>query len=285
MLARTTSTALPARALTTGLVRTTGTPRNVVSRICAVREASSSTATRVSILGRLLPARLTNASRWRFASLLSVGTAAGAALGLSVVYMEANDSTHLDKTTGLSFDRQISVETSKGKVAQSLVGTGCRYKYSVVQVYAVGLYVGADALSATGSDDEVLRGVLESDSTATLFLKLNRELDVGVMVEALEDAIRSRINKHAADKQKANEAVDAFRNLLFGAAGIKTIPKNGTFHFVRDGDKLWVHVQGKQLGCVVSKDVVHALFDTYLGANPISPEAKAAFAKGLRGGK
>jgi hypothetical protein len=79
--------------------------------------------------------------------------------------------------------------------------------------------------------------------------------------------------------------VDAFRDLLFGGATAKALPKGGTLLFVRDGDKLFVTVEGNQLGCVVSKDVVDALFDTYLGANPISPEAKAAFAKGLRGGK
>lgn len=234
------------------------------------------------MLERLLPAGFGKRSKWQFASLWTIGSAAGASLGLSVVYMEADANTFADRTTGLPFSKELSVDTSKGPAAQRLVGTGCRYKYTWVQVYAVGLYVSPSTPTLLGSDDEVLNSVLNSNAPATLVLKLNRELDVNVMVEALEDAIRTRVNKNATDKQRANAAVDSFRELLFGG-GLKSIPKGGSFVFTREHGRLWVTVQGKVLGCIVDADVTLALFDTYLGANPISPEAKANFAKGLKG--
>lgn len=46
-------------------------------------------------------------------------------------------------------------------------------------------------------------------------------------------------------------------------------------------DKLVVLVRDKQAGTVTDAALPKAIFDLYLGSNPVSREAKAAFAQGV----
>jgi hypothetical protein len=64
-----------------------------------------------------------------------------------------------------------------------------------------------------------------------------------------------------------------------------TLPKASSIMIVREGDKIWIHLQGKKLGFIENNDLARAVFAIFLGEQPLSEEAKAAFARGIRGAK
>lgn len=236
-------------------------------------------------------------SRWKLASLLAVS---GGALTLGVVHAEPPfearqppylhpptvDTTHKDRTTGLEFNKKITVET-EGKLTNIhvLVGTGCKYRFGMMKQYAVGLYLPPNYAKAAGSDDLVLAPVVNGDVSASWIIRINNDVDVKTFLGHLEDALRFSISNNGkmVDKEKANSAVNLFRDMIVGGSDTATLPRGSSLMVAREGDKIWLHAQGKKLGSIQNADLARALFDIFLGPRPLSQEAKEAFGRGIRG--
>ena len=51
--------------------------------------------------------------------------------------------------------------------------------------------------------------------------------------------------------------------------------------FVQEGQKLVTKIDGTQKGSISSTSLCRSLFDIYLGADPVAPEAKSTFGSNL----
>jgi hypothetical protein len=185
-------------------------------------------------------------------------------------------------TANVSADFPTELRTPAG--TQSLTGTGVRTRTVFkVKVYTFGLYVDAEgarrALSQwrgktaadLSADASVYDEILKGSFPMTIRLVMSRDVSAAQMAEAFDDALSPRVAQAARRNMPGgSDALTQFRGLF-------TTPlTRGTellFTWSAD-DRLLVSIGGRQLGAVDNRALAWALFDVYLGTQPISPDGK-----------
>lgn len=206
------------------------------------------------------------------------------AAAVTVSLQQASADSAVDPETGVVFP--VRLQVPGGDAMHTLVGTGVRTKtFLRVKVYAFGLYVDAPAAQSalaawagrSAADlerDASFYGELLKDNFAkTLRLVMTRNVDGATMAEAFENALGPRVRRAGQEMGMpgGEEALATFR----GYFSLSKLTKGSelVFSWV-PGGKLVTTIQGKTEGEIASPALCWALFDVYLGADPISPGGK-----------
>lgn len=168
-----------------------------------------------------------------------------------------------------------------------LLGVGIRTKtWFDIRVYAMGLYwdskvgpekhaafAGKDA-ATLGKEGKLQAALLEGKSALTLRLVMCRDVDGDDMAEAFEDSLQPRLERAMKKLELRGKAEDlkTFRG-YFSVDEVKEDVEL-LFTWTPDG-KLHSRMKGKALGTIDSPALGHALFDVFLGADPISEKGKS----------
>ena len=166
----------------------------------------------------------------------------------------------------------------------ALIGTGLRTRTVLnVKVYAFGLYVepaGArTALAAYAGktpqdlerDASLYQALLRMSVPMSLRLVMTRNVGGDQMSEAFDGALRPRVQSVQSTMPGGEEALNTFRGffsverLTEGAELVFTCTPDGNLHSA---------VSGERKPAISSRALCWALFDVYLGNNPISPNGK-----------
>ena len=128
------------------------------------------------------------------------------------------------------------------------------------------------AASAIASDPSLYTEIINSSSyEKSLRLVISYgNLKRSQFLDALQERLEPRLVK-AGEKG----TLDAFKQ-LFDDVSFK---KGSEVVFVQEGGKLVTKVDGKAKGSIASPALCGALFDVYLGSDPVAPEAKASFGR------
>ena len=172
--------------------------------------------------------------------------------------------------------------------AQQLAGTALRdvqVLFFSVPVYAFGLYVDADGARAALSrfanrspadlagDERFYRRLLELEFAMTLRLVMVRDVATPgeEMAAAFDRSLRPRIAPYGADEPGAYRALDRFR----GYFDMHEIATGTEFIFAcTAAGGMTTSIDGDERPPIESRALCRALFDVYLGAEPISEEGK-----------
>lgn len=173
------------------------------------------------------------------------------------------------------------------KDAKHLVtGTGLRTKTIFkVKVYAYALYVdeaGAREHLASwkgkthdqlAADGKFYSKLLHDDFGKSLRLVMTRDVDGEDMAEAFEDALEPRVELAATEYEMPGgaEALAKFRAFFDVDEIVEDTVLDFTWH---KGGKLVAAVSGRVVGTVQNKALCWALFDVYLGSDPIEEKGK-----------
>jgi hypothetical protein len=168
----------------------------------------------------------------------------------------------------------------------TLVGTGIRTKtFLRIQVYAFGLYVDAPAAASAlqawagrpardlEQDPSFYRELLKGRFGMTLRLVMTRDVNGDDMAEAFDDALRPRVERAAAELSMpgGEAALTRFRRYF----DVEELTKESELLFsCLPGGTLVTSVRGEVKGEIHSTALCWALFDVYLGAEPISKDGK-----------
>jgi hypothetical protein len=199
-----------------------------------------------------------------------------------------------ESETGISFPAWIEAPAGDKTMRQDLLGVGVREKTILkVNVYALGLYVDVAAATpllakAAGKlerkkalKDAGFQAVLLRDDVAkSLRWVMARDVGASDIAEAFSESLEPRVRKLAKtdeEKQAAAAALATFRGWF--ASGELTEGTELRFH-AEPGGRLHVFVGGAAKGTVVNAILCAALFDVYVGADPISSGAKASILEG-----
>eukprot|EP00238_Polyblepharides_amylifera_P005503 CAMPEP_0196581286 /NCGR_PEP_ID=MMETSP1081-20130531/33434_1 /TAXON_ID=36882 /ORGANISM="Pyramimonas amylifera, Strain CCMP720" /LENGTH=197 /DNA_ID=CAMNT_0041901463 /DNA_START=364 /DNA_END=957 /DNA_ORIENTATION=- len=187
--------------------------------------------------------------------------------------------------TGLAFDGEFCLNDAKKNCAK-LTGVGCRIKSLAgikVKVYAAGIYL----------DNKVAKVELGKYSSLAKADKLKES------VEMFEDVINSAAMQKTlqlvfARNLKGASVRDALSERLKPKLGGSTeykdfqsyfdgvqLKKGQNLSFSSVNGVLTTQFEGKTLGCINSPALCEALFDIYLGSNPVSKELKENLALGV----
>jgi hypothetical protein len=199
-----------------------------------------------------------------------------------------------ESETGIAFAQRLDAPAGEGKRTLELLGVGAREKTILkVNVYALGLYVDAAAATpllqrAAGRlerkkalKDAGFQAVLLRDEVAkSLRWVMARDVGATDVAEAFRDSLEPRVQRLAKTAEEKAAAAAALATLRgwFDAGEVK----EGTellFHW-EPGAKLHVVVGGAVKGTIVHPVLCAALFDVYVGADPISSGAKSAILAG-----
>ena len=170
-----------------------------------------------------------------------------------------------------------------------LVGTGIRKRTIFgVKVYAFGLYVepaGAAAALAefagTGAEDlerdaAFTRRLLDLDFGMALRLVMTRTVGGGDVADAFDDALRPRMPRAGAPA--------AALARLRGHLDVDEVRRGAEIVFAcGPAGRLATSVDGAERPAIESRALCRALFDVYLGADPIERDGKRNVVAGLAG--
>ena len=203
---------------------------------------------------------------------------------------QTEPDTVLERKSKRPFPVQLQVQGSQRP--HTLVGTGIRTKtFLKVQVYAFGLYVdvaaATPALSAWAGhsarelarDESFYGELLQGRFGMTLRLVMTRDVSGEDMAAAFDDALGPRVRRAVEELGMSDgEATGAEAGALseFGSYfNLEELTKETelVFTWLPDG-RLLTSVQGTSVGEIESKALSWALFDVYLGDDPISKSAK-----------
>ncbi|HEX9792362.1 MAG TPA: chalcone isomerase family protein, partial [Planctomycetota bacterium] len=178
-----------------------------------------------------------------------------------------------------------------GGDSQELTGTGVRTKTIFsVKVYAMGLYLdGAKAAQVLERFRETTPARLEKNADfqralvsdalpKTLRLVMARDVDGEDMAEAFDDSLGPRIEERV--KRQADPAAAGELARLRGFFTAELKKGHEVVFSAWPGGALHVRIQGKDQPVLKSPALVWALFDVYLGDDPISGRTKSAFFAG-----
>lgn len=197
-------------------------------------------------------------------------------------------ATYTERETGVRFDRRLVPPGSETE--QLIAGAGVRTKFWF-DVYAVALHVDPLAAwdelvdwrrkgeSALEDDDDFFADLLSDDVPKTLSLVMVRDVDAEDMRAAFEDALKPRVQatRSHADRAAGLTALDTFE----GFFDREYVEGTEMVLAARPGGLLTVTVDGRSKGTITSTALVRALFDVYLGEDPISSDARDAFGRGM----
>ena len=188
--------------------------------------------------------------------------------------------------TGLRLPGEFCVRGQTSDCAP-LAGMGVRVKRSAgvgVKVYACGLYGHPKQARAALGDAHVGRGVAEvagdqavfdallrdARVTKTVRLTFARNLDSAKIADALSERLRPALGKDS-------KSLRTFETYFDGV----TFLKGQSLTFSADGGKLTTSIRGKRVGVIDDAEMCVALFDAYLGKNPVVPGAKKSLGEKL----
>lgn len=201
----------------------------------------------------------------------------------------AMDATFTDEATKEVFKGWLTIEGAGEPFF--LMGTGVRVKI-IIQVYAMGLYVettpAQEALAAwkgkskedlekdDGFYDTLLKGKFGKSMRLAMVFDVSAEDFANAFRDSIEPRIKSLLP--VGDQAAATTALETFKGFFDSPAKkgqeiIMTWTKE---------DKLDVTIDGTKKGSIDNKGLALCLFDIYLGKDPISPDAKKAFAGGIK---
>ncbi|KAL1563797.1 fatty-acid-binding protein 3, chloroplastic-like [Salvia divinorum] len=176
----------------------------------------------------------------------------------------------------------------------SLLGTGYREKVFAiigVKVYAAGLYANPSIFSKLDAwkghssaelqnDSSLFDAIYQAPLEKSLHIILVRDLDGKTFWDALDEALSPRIKSPTPVDETA---LSTFRGIFQG----RPLQK-GTSIFLTwlDTAKMLVFVTPEGIpssvdAAIESSTVTSALFDVFLGGNPVSPSLKASACDGL----
>ncbi len=203
-------------------------------------------------------------------------------LAAAALAVPASAQTVNDPASGVAFPVEM---TGANGTRQALAGTGLRTRtFLNVKIYAFGLYVdAAGARSALSSFSGRQAAQLERDNTfydallrmsfpMTMRLSMIRNITGEQMSEAFDEALRPRVVAAASRNMPGGEAaLTQFRSyfsldrLTEGVELVFTCTPDGTMHTT---------VSGEAKPAINSRALCWALFDVYLGSNPITAAGK-----------
>ncbi len=205
-----------------------------------------------------------------------------AALAQPVAGQMTADSV-LEPSSKRAFPVQI---TAADGTSQVLTGTGIRTKtFLKVKVYAFGIYVAPDqaraALSAWAGntardlerDDTFYARLLQMDLPMSLRLVMTRDVGGDDMAEAFDGALRPRVQQAAAERNLpgGEQALETFR----GFFDVEEMTKESELLFTCFPDgRMVTRIKGEMAPELTSQALCWALFDVYLGEDPISGGGK-----------
>jgi len=209
--------------------------------------------------------------------------AAVALFAQPTVAQEATEAPVLEPSSKVPFPVHLGVP---GHGEQHvLTGTGIRTKtFLKVKVYAFGLYVAADAArTALGGfagqsakdlekNDEFYAKILEMGFPMTLRLVMTRNVGGEDMADAFEGALRPRVQAAAAEMNMpgGEAALEEFRTYF----NVEEMTKESELVFTCADGTLMSEVLGEVKPELDSPALCWALFDVYLGEDPISGGGK-----------
>jgi hypothetical protein len=183
--------------------------------------------------------------------------------------------------TSVSAEFPAELRTPAG--VQLLTGTGVRTRTVFkVKVYTFGLYVDAAGARAAlaqwrgksaadlAADPSVYDELLKGAFPMTVRLVMSRDVSAAQMTEAFDDALTPRL----AEASRRNVPGGADGSSQFRALFTTPLTRGTELLFTRAGDRLVVTIGGRQVGAIDNRALAWALFDVYLGRQPISPEGK-----------
>jgi hypothetical protein len=221
--------------------------------------------------------------------VLAVPLAALVLTGPTATAQEEEQSVIHERSSGVAFPVELAVPGTE--MTHVITGTGIRTKtFLKVKVYAFGLYVDPAAASTALVDyagmegkeleknDEFFDTVLEQDFGMTLRLVMTRDVGGEDMAEAFDGALRPRVQRAAAemDMPGGEAALDEFRG--FFSVDEMTKESEIVFSCAPDGT-LRTSVKGEVQAELTSGALCWALFDVYLGEDPISGGGKKNIGK------
>lgn len=176
----------------------------------------------------------------------------------------------------------VELQTPAG--VQALAGTGVRTRTILqVKVYAFGLYVDpAGARTALAAwrgksateltrDKAFYDALLTGSFPMTMRLVMTRDVGGEQMAEAFDGALAPRVAQAATRGMPGGaEALARFRGFFTD----KLTSGTELLFTWAPGNKLVASIGGKQVGEIENAALCWALFDVYLGPNPIAPEGK-----------
>lgn len=172
-----------------------------------------------------------------------------------------------EPSTGVEFDGTVE--------GLKCVGAGVRVKKIGpvrVKVYAVALYVDANGAKAANDAENLMTGSYERK----VVVKLVRNVKADTFWGALADALRPRMGAKAFEGSEASKKLKDF----FHEAGKLENGSAVTLHW-KQPSELCVGANGKKVS-IASKELATALFDVYLGKDPVSPPALKSFKEGIQ---
>jgi len=205
--------------------------------------------------------------------------------------------TEEERETGVKFSTELQPPGGPGDERnQHLLATGCREKFWI-DVYAYGVYidqVGAYAklsqLVSGGAAVKLSKKDVEriNDPAIALSLRLVmvREIDAEDLREAFEDSLTPRLIDTFGEPKwlKENRAHlktfrDYFADDVADGTELLFVWRPG----VKEGDPggLSTTIAGKTVGSIPSSDLAWALFDCYVGDDPVSKDDVETMAKEL----
>ena len=189
----------------------------------------------------------------------------------------------------------LSLTPPGGTTPHWIMGTAIRQRTLFrVTIYAFGLYVDPEGARASLSrfagvsaptledDERFYRQLLDLAFDMTLRLVMTRTVDGDDVAEAFDDALRPRLVRAVTDTISADElaALDRFRS-YFDVGEVRT----GTEVVFSCGPagRLATSVGGDERPPINSRALCGALFDVYLGEDPISDDGKRSVVVGFPG--
>ena len=182
-----------------------------------------------------------------------------------------------------------------GTAPHRLVGTGIRQRTIFrLNIYAFGLYVDADGALATlsefadataealGRDERFTRRLLDLDFGMALRLVMTRTVGGGDVADAFDDALRPRLPR--AGRGPDGSAAAAALARLRGHLDVDEVRRGAEIVFsCGPAGRLAMTVDGAERPPIESRVLCRALFDVYLGENPIERVGRRNLIAGFAG--
>ena len=193
---------------------------------------------------------------------------------LSMRLRGGSDDVITEPVTGIGFSATLTA----GNETLTFVGCGDRKKAIIgpvaVNVYAVGLYVDADA--AKGDAPAILRSGAQAAARALQQGEYTKALKIIMARSVASDNIGNALAEALEPKVKGPELAE-FKAFF---AGLDKLNKGDQIVFSQVGSALKVQVPTGTTE-FASPALSRAMFDIYLGDSPVSPNGKQAMAEGL----
>ena len=163
-------------------------------------------------------------------------------------------------------------EHGSAAALQHLMGAGCRSKRLVGKLYSVGLYVNvAEAASLGVQAPGDLVGA-ECGTTLGIFIE-SKLITAARFLDSFDERLRGPM--------KGAGELGTYEQLRAGLSSMPFAPGLDILLCLSKDGRVTAQTGGRVAGEVTSKKLAAALLDIYLGADPVSPGAKAAIARGL----